>query len=58
MRTTDDSFPYPGTAADGFEGSTSQLYTGPITVDPNNFTLRACASQAGYIDSSIERFHN
>ncbi len=56
--TTDDSFPFPGKAADGYEGSTSQLYTGPITVDPASFVIRACASQAGYIDSSIERFHN
>lgn len=55
--TTDDSFPYPGDAGK-FPGSTSQLYIGPITIDPGNFVIRACASQAGYIDSSIERFHN
>jgi hypothetical protein len=56
--TTDDSYPYPGTKDDGFECSTSQLYTGPITVDPTQWVIRACAFLPGYIDSSLERFHN
>jgi hypothetical protein len=56
--TTDDSFPFPGTADDGYACSTAQLYTGPITINPASFVIRACAYQAGYIASSIERFHN
>jgi Chitobiase/beta-hexosaminidase C-terminal domain len=62
--TTDDTFPYPGTA-DQFPGSTSQLYVGPLNVDPENFIIRACAyldsnngSAVNYVASSVERFHN
>jgi hypothetical protein len=55
--TTDDSYPYPGDA-NQFPQSRSTLYAGPIAIDPNNFIIRAGTSLAGYIDSSIERFHN
>jgi hypothetical protein len=57
--TTDDSFPFPGTADDGYEGSTSQLYSAPINTLLNTpVVIRAAAynNAAGFIASSIERF--
>jgi hypothetical protein len=40
--TTDDSYPYPGDA-DSFPGSTSQPYTGPVTMTSPQTIVRACA---------------
>ncbi|MDR3459551.1 MAG: chitobiase/beta-hexosaminidase C-terminal domain-containing protein [Verrucomicrobiae bacterium] len=57
--TTDDTFPYPGTKDDGYEGSTSQLYAAPLAFTLNvPQTIRAAAygpSGTDYISSSIER---
>lgn len=46
--TTDGSFPYNG-GADTFPGSTSQLYTGPVSIPADGVNVRACA----YLDEAI-----
>ena len=52
--TTDDTFPYNGTAAD-FPGSTSQLYTGPVTLAAGATIVRAAAYLDGSVASGINR---
>lgn len=52
--TRDDSFPYPG-GADVYPGSTSELYSGPVSLAAGTFVIRACAYLENQIASGVNR---
>jgi hypothetical protein len=50
--TLDDTFPAP---PDSVQGSTAQLYSSPIPIPPQGFTIRAAAYLSGFVASQVNR---